>query len=134
MLSLSELLERFKIKYYEFKQTEKNEEFISVKDYLSIEETESTDEDLSDEDILDLVLNNDCDDENLNSNVSETKDQHRPPFREDLSSLEVLQTYVETSKGGENLIDLIDNLKESMSELRVENLRQNSIVNYFKKI
>ncbi|CAF1092890.1 unnamed protein product [Brachionus calyciflorus] len=78
VLSLSELLERFITKYYEFKQTEKNEEFISVKDYLSIEETESTDEDLSDEDILDLVLNNDCDDENLNSNVSETKDQHRP--------------------------------------------------------
>lgn len=33
----------------------------------------------------------------------------------------------------ENLIDLIDNLKESMFELRVENLRQNSIVNYIKK-
>ncbi|CAF0730355.1 unnamed protein product [Brachionus calyciflorus] len=102
------------------RKDEKNEEFISVKEYLSKEETESTDEILSDEDLVDLVLNNDCDEEHLNLNVSETKNQYRPT----LTFLVHLKVCIDYRKLNEvtitekwplpNIQDILDRLKDSV--------------------
>ena len=52
-----------------------------------------------------------------------------------LESLEVLlKKYIETSNDSENILDIFDNLKDKLSDLKFNNLTQRSIVNYFTKV
>ncbi|CAF0859881.1 unnamed protein product [Brachionus calyciflorus] len=133
ILSFTELLERFKTKYYHF---DKNCEFESAKEYLNAECLEQANEDLSDEEILDLVLGTDKIEEldSLNPTESIENQFKKTTYKEVLDSLNVINNYLNSLNAKQNLIDDFEILREKLSDLRIENLNQGLIDNFFKKI
>ena len=80
------------------------------------------------------VLNEDEDVEEISCNEIESENLSRPTYRNVLDSLEVFQKYIETSKESEYILEMFDNFKDNLADLKFKNLTQWSIVNYFKKL